>query len=144
MEDMESNEITSAIVNFANKYGLGHSAEFKLLYNSITSSPKRERYLGIMGVFGRDIRDNKVMVQTFAGRLLLKISPKPIESCEEAIFRLLPYWDVSAEEVIFYLREKFGKPEVIKSAKSLQNGQVSERNKALLDSVIYWLGCRER
>jgi hypothetical protein len=123
---------------------LGKNREFKHLYNAITSSPKKERYFGLMGVFNLDIREKRIQIQTFTGRLLLKVKPKPAESCEAALFRLLPFWDVSAEEVIFYIREQFGKEEVTKAVINLKNGQLTEREIAQLDSVIYWLGCRER
>lgn len=141
---MESLELTSAIVEFAKKYGLGKNREFKHLYNAITSSPQKERYFGLMGVFNIETYEDRLLVQTFTGRLLLKIKPKPAESCEAALFRLLPSWDVSAEEVIFYIREQFGKAEVTKAVLNLKNKQLSEPEIAQLNSVIYWLGCRER
>ena len=141
---MKESEIATAVVEFASEYGLGKTPEFKHLYNSITSSARRERYFGLMRVFSFDIREQRTLIQTFAGRLLLKIKPKPFESCEEALFRLLPHWDVSAEEVIYYLREQFGKPTVLSAVANLKLGKLSERELAQLETVVYWLGGNER
>ena len=141
---MESSELTKTIADFALKHGLGKNREFKYLYNLITSSSRRDRYFGLMGVFELDIHRNNLLVQTFAGRLLLKIKPKPFESCEEALFRLLPNWNVSAEEVIFYLSEQFSKDVVILAVNSLKKGHLSESDTASLKSILFWLGCNER
>lgn len=143
-EVMNSAEITKATIEFAIKYGLGKSPEFKYLYNAITSSPKRERYKGLMGVFAVEMREERLKVQTFTGRILLKINPKPSERCEEAVFRLLPNWDISAEEVVFYLRQQFGKENMLTAINNLKTGQLSELDLAQLETMVHWLGCCER
>ena len=141
---MNSAEITEATIEFAVKNGLGKSPELKHLYNAITSSPKQERYKGLMGVFAVQMREDRLKVQTFTGRLLLKINPKATEHCEEAIFRLLPHWDVSAEEVVFYLRQQFGKENMLNAINNLRAGQLSDLDVAQLETVVHWLGCCER
>ena len=141
---MNSAEITKATIEFAVKHGLGKRPELKHLYNAITSSPKHERYKGLMGVFAVQMREDRLKVQTFTGRLLLKINPKATERCEEAIFRLLPHWDVSAEEVVFYLRKQFGKENMLTAINNLRAGQLSDLDFAQLDTVVHWLGCCER
>src|ERR1051325_8929523 len=43
-----------------------------------------------------------------AAWLLYKLKPPCVISCREAVTSLLPHWDVSIEEVVFYLAEQFG------------------------------------
>ena len=141
---MNSAEITKATIEFALKYGLGKSPELKYLYNALTSSPKHERYKGLMGVFAVQMREDRLKVQTFTGRLLLNINPKATERCEDAVFRLLPYWDVSAEEVVFYLKKQFGKENMLTAINNLRAGQLSDLDFAKLDTLVHWLDCCER
>lgn len=140
---MNSDEITKAVIEFAKIYGLGKNREYKSLHSAICSASKYDRYFGLMGVFKCEMRDKRTLIQTFAGRMLLKITPKAMESCESAIFSLLTYWDVSAEEVIFYLSDQHGKDRLLSVVASMRKGNLPVRDLAVLKTIGYWLGKNE-
>ena len=140
---MASEDITKAVIEFAKTHKLGKSSKYKKLHSDICNASKKDRYFGLMGVFKYDHREQRTLVQTFAGRMLLKMTPKAMESCEKAIFSLLPYWDVSAEEVIFYLKDQFGRQKVLLVVTTLKSGSLPERDIALLNTIEYWLGGNE-
>jgi hypothetical protein len=82
---MNSDEITKAVIEFAKTYGLRKNCEYKSFHAAVCSASKYDRYFGLMGVFKCEIRDKRTQIQTFAGRMLLRITPKAMESCESAI-----------------------------------------------------------
>ncbi|TAA48115.1 hypothetical protein [Corallincola spongiicola] len=137
---MTSDEITEAVVQHAERYGVAKTPEYRKLHANVCSSPKKERYFGLMGVFKRDLKTDKLRAQTLAGRMLQKITPRPMESCEASIFRLLENWDVSAEEVIFYLRQQHGTENVLCAIDTIREGQLTELDIATLESMKFWCG----
>lgn len=140
---MNSDEITKAVIEFAKIYGLGKNREYNSLHAAICSASKYDRYFGLMGVFKCEMRDERLLIQTFAGRVLLKVMPKAMESCESAIFSLLKYWDVSAEEVIYYLKVQHGKERLLSIVSCMRKGNLPERDLAVLKTIDYWLGKNE-
>jgi hypothetical protein len=73
-----------------------------------------------------------------AAWLLYKLRPQCLISCREAITALLPEWDVSIEEVVFYIAEQFGVPTVLSTIEELRAQGIDPTNR--LDTVRYWVG----
>jgi len=74
-----------------------------------------------------------------ASWLLYKINPPCLISCREAILALLPEWDVSIQEVVFYIAEQFGIPAVMTTIEELGREDVDPTER--LGTVRYWVKC---
>jgi hypothetical protein len=47
---------------------------------------------------------------------------------------------VSAEEVIYYLRDQHGREKLLSVVASMRSGNLLERELAVLKTIDYWLG----
>jgi hypothetical protein len=74
-----------------------------------------------------------------AALLLHQLSPHCPITCEEAIRALLPEWDVSIEQVPFYLAARFGPARVLQAIASLGPAVTDKSQRVNLDTVSYWV-----
>ena len=75
-----------------------------------------------------------------AAKLLRELSPACPLSCEDAIRALLSDWDVSIEEVPFYIVARFGVPRVRQAIDRLASELAGGSEKRQLQTVAYWVG----
>ena|GEM_PF-612311 len=95
---------------------------------------------GLLAVFFDDTRgEKKFKDQTMAGGLLIKLKPKYERNLREDILRSLDNWNVSVEELPWYLAEKVGRDEVIREVESIAETCLSEVARNRLDTYLYWL-----
>ncbi len=78
-----------------------------------------------------------------AACLLRELSPHCPLACEEAIRAMLLTWDVSLEEVPFYLAARFEPGHVRDIARKLMQEFPSEPEKGSLRSIAYWMDMYE-
>lgn len=138
-DELQIQELTDEIIAYVRKHGLGHNQAYKFLHAKVCNVPMRVRYFALLGVFSRKLKNDNLKAQTLAGRMLLKITPKVMETCEEAVFRLLGNWDVSAKEVIYYLREQFGTENLLATIASLKNTSFQKDDNSRLETMEYWV-----
>jgi len=74
-----------------------------------------------------------------AAILLEKLSPECPISCEDAVSALLPEWDVSIEQVAFYLAARFGPARVYQAIASLEREVTDESRGGNLEAISYWV-----
>lgn len=137
--ELQIQKLTDEIIAYVRKYGFGKNQAYKSLHAEVCSVTKRVRYFALMGVFSRNLKNDNLKAQTMAGRMLLKITPKVMEKCEEAVFRLLGNWDVSAEEVIYYLREQFGAENLLATIALMKNTSLQKNDMIRLETMEYWV-----
>jgi len=75
-----------------------------------------------------------------AATLLYRLNPSCPMSCSDAVACLLPDWDISIEEVPWYLVAQFGRASVIAAAEDLSEGCTSNLERTQLTTVVYWAG----
>jgi hypothetical protein len=78
-----------------------------------------------------------------AALLLHQIKPACPVPCREALRGLLGNWDVSIEEVPWYLRDVFGRQRVQDAIAGLLREPLSDAEVRRLQTVEYWLGVTE-
>ena len=78
-----------------------------------------------------------------AALLLYQIKPACPVACKEAMRGLFGNWDVSIEEVPWYLRDVFGRHRMLEVIKELLDESLSERQVKCLRTIGYWLGVPE-
>ena len=76
-----------------------------------------------------------------AALLLWRVNPKCPISCQEALMEMLDEWDISIEEVPFYLARQFGISTVRATTEELLTTIAAERQRINLETILYWLGC---
>ena len=74
-----------------------------------------------------------------AAILLNRLSPACPVSCEDAVRALLPEWDISIEQVPFYLAARFGPARVYEAIAALESEVTDKNQKVNLDTVSYWV-----
>ena len=74
-----------------------------------------------------------------ASELLRQLSPACPLSCEDAVRALLSEWDVSIEEVPFYIAARFGVARVRQAIESLSSEVEGHDEKQRLKTVAYWI-----
>ncbi len=75
----------------------------------------------------------------FAAYSLNELNPKCNMGVKEAVSALLKEWDVSIEEVVFYLRRQFGKDLLLNTIATLKEDSPSKEELTRLKAIKYWL-----
>src|SRR5262245_18786440 len=78
-----------------------------------------------------------------AALLLYEIKPACPIPCKEAVRGLLGNWDVSIEEVPWYLRHVFGRHRALEVVQEMLREPLSDQQKSRLRIIGYWLGVPE-
>jgi hypothetical protein len=78
-----------------------------------------------------------------AALLLHEIKPACPISCKEALRGLFGNWDVSIEEVPWYLRDVFGRQRVLEVVQEMLHEPLTDQQKSRLRTIGYWLGVPE-
>ena len=76
----------------------------------------------------------------FAGCALETLNPPCSLTVDEAVERLMPEWDISLEEVVFYLAKQFGVAAVVEAAERRQSPSLAHEEAVRLRTVRYWAG----
>ena len=93
-------------------------------------------------VFSLSIEQQSIDATVYdAARLLYEAAPNSTLSCELAIQAMLPTWDISIEEVPWYLRNHFGIHDVREAISNIRKRILSNREIRVLETIEYWLGC---
>jgi hypothetical protein len=79
-----------------------------------------------------------------AALLLRRLNPSCPIPCQQAIQAMLTDWDVSIEEVPFYLAAQFGTDQTKAAVAELRSENTESTQSKLLDAVEYWLDCYEK
>lgn len=79
-----------------------------------------------------------------AALLLHQANPPCPMSCREAIQEMLVDWDISIEEVPYYLAEQFGVAAVRDTVAEIRKTIIDKNQATRLDTIEYWLGYHER
>jgi len=108
------------------------------LVSSISESDDPERFTVI---FGHAVEEQAIGVAVYdAARLLHEANPSCPIPCELAVESMLPNWDVSIQEVPWYLKRQFGADGVKEAVKNVRKHVSSDGERSTLDSILYWVG----
>ncbi len=129
-------EIAARITAAADNYSPSNPQQLKQLHTALCRAEPREVYFGIMAVF----LTPRFGPQEVAGRLLIGIKPRPREPLEEIIRDVLGTWDLSVEQLPWYLAEKFGGSEVLNTLAALEGeGTRTEQELVAIGTFRFWL-----
>jgi hypothetical protein len=72
--------------------------------------------------------------------VLHALNPPCPFSVDDAVAALLPSWDISIEEVPWYLVKQFGREPVIESVERLRARETDQTALTRLKTIKYWVG----
>lgn len=103
--------------------------------------PAAQRAEALLGVFADESRSETAFGdQEVAGQLLVAVRPECARSLDEVLRSTASTWNVSVEELPFYLRDVFGRDEVVEAATRLASDYPAESREArALGTVRWWL-----
>ncbi len=93
----------------------------------------------LLSVF-EDESPERFAAQEVAGGILWLLRPPYDRDISSDLNRLLPNWDVSVEELPWYLAEAAGIDAVRTAAKARLVAELSDDTKKRLETVLFWLG----
>jgi hypothetical protein len=79
-----------------------------------------------------------------AAKLLRELSPACPLSCEDAIKALFPEWDISIEEVPFYIASRFGVARVRQAIERLDRDAAADLDRRIFQTLAYWMDMYEQ
>ncbi|MEL6898285.1 MAG: hypothetical protein AAFP90_19480 [Planctomycetota bacterium] len=99
--------------------------------------PRSKRFAALLHLF---TDSNNYGDQQTAGRLLLDLKPTCSHSLPDVLDGIAPNWNVSVEELVYYLSDMFGPALVVDTALELASKYDGDdrRNRAL-GTVAWWL-----
>ena len=99
--------------------------------------PRSKRVGALLHIF---IESNNYGDQQTAGRLLLDLKPTCPHSLAEILDAIAPNWNVSVEELAYYLSDMFGPALVVDTALELASKyDDDDRRSRALGTVAWWL-----
>ena len=107
--------------------------------------PANQRGEALLGVFADQSRiETAYQDQETAGNLLLSLLPETLQSLEDILKSAAGNWNLSVEQLPFYLRTVFGKEAVTEAAERLSHQYSPESREAgALLTVCWWLKGRK-
>ena len=107
---MDRQAIIEKIKSSADRYGSSNKQQKKQLFSWLKNASERELFFGLFSFFcDPGLQDNQYERQQLAGTILFSMKPDCPLKLDGAIYATPTHWDLSVEELPWYLCEKFGK-----------------------------------
>lgn len=110
---------------------------YRSLRDAARAMPPGELFAGLFPVAAGRQEDGPAY---FAARLLWELNPPCPLSREEAVRAMLAGWDISIEEVPFYLVRQFGEAELGTAVRQVEAETVEHQAMVRLGTIRYWAG----
>jgi len=135
MQDRQT--IVERIRDSADRHGPFNHQQLKQLLLVCRKSTDPELFFGLFSFFfDTSLQDNSFERQQLAGTILLKLSPACPLGLDGVVYAVPHYWDLSVEELPWYLCNIFGKEVVQHFLEELipdvQNDQLQRSFKTML------------
>jgi hypothetical protein len=138
--------IASLVAGSAERYGGDSPRELEGLVQVLSSAQPLEVFWGLYQNFtAQPAGSRRYPQQALAGGVLLRLRPAcPLPACE-AIRNILGGWEVSVEELPWYLALALGEDAVWRAMSQLEAEPLDDRQRLALHTFRYWLlpGWRE-
>jgi len=123
----------------ADRYGSSNKQQREQLVSSLQKASERELFFGLFSFFyDPELQNNPYERQQLAGTILFAIKPDCPLKLEGAVYAIPAYWDLSVEELPWYLCEKFGQKEVQSFLESLLPDVEEGDIKNSFKTMLFW------
>ena len=139
---MKRNEILTAVLQSADRFGADNPQQLALLRSRLSRCAPAEVFAGLFAVFIENApKELRFQRQQLAGRLLDTAEPTKEFDLLECIRACLPSYDLSVEQLPQYFSRVLGKQATIDALASAQaNEDLSEAEVAAARTMRWWLG----
>lgn len=139
MKDSSENwlaaDITAEVRRTASVFGSRNRQEFRRLHDMVSRAAPQQVFFGLMNVF----LEKEFEAQQLSGRLLMGLQPKLQQPLDQIIRPVLESWNVSVEELPFYLARKAGMTQLLATLSSLESEPLSDSGTQAVKTFRYWL-----
>lgn len=135
---MNRQDVYRKVTTIADKYGSRNSQQLKQLEFILRKIDDNELFHGCYPIFCEH-HDNFVARQELAGVMLHRIMPKADFELEQVIRSCLPTYELSVEELPWYLSDLFDLAEINAIIDKISVGRLDERENKALETLKYWL-----
>lgn len=132
-------EITERIKAAAARYGSGNPQQIQQFLWALERADPDETCRGLLGVF----QENDFECQQFAGLLLARLQPPCKDDLQRIVYSVLATWNLSVEELPFYLARAFGRPALLDALHDMERETRSETEQRAIATFRFWLGRSE-
>lgn len=136
---MDRQEVFELVATYADQFGPTNRPERKDIEKQLKSVEHSELFEGLFSLFLLENSPYSYIRQQNAGVILYKLKPKVHFDLKQRIKMCLATWDLSVEELPYYMAEKCGSSRVLQVIDELRSEELSEREKVALDTFVYWL-----
>jgi hypothetical protein len=131
--------IIEKIADAADRFGANNPQQLKQLSFACEKSQDRELFFGLFSFFyDPSLQDNSIARQQLAGAILFSLSPSCPLELDGFIYALPKYWDLSIEEIPWYLCKVFGKQKVTAFLEDLIPDVEDEKLIQSFKTLLYW------
>ena len=133
-------QITREILERADRFGSRNPQELKLLRKALGSSDPQTLFDALFAAIVDESDPLKAAErQQLAGRLLLMLEPPCPHPAKNVIRLLITTWDVSVEEIPWYLSNVLGKDMVLDAVSELLREPLNDVERKKVETVRYWV-----
>jgi|SRR6185312_846004 len=132
--------IASLVAGSAERYGGDSARELGDLAHVLGTAEPLELFWGLYQSFtAQPVESHRYQQQALAGSLLLRLRPSCPLPAREAIRNVLGGWEVSVEELPWYLALACGEDAVWNAMAELEAEPLDDRKRLVLHTFRYWL-----
>lgn len=132
--------IASLVAGSAERYGGDSARELGDLAHLLGTAEPLELFWGLYPSFTtQNVESRRYQQQALAGSLLLRLRPPCPLPAVDAIRNVLGGWEVSVEELPWYLALACGEDAVWKAMTELEAEPLDDRKRLVLHTFRYWL-----
>ncbi|MFY9826802.1 MAG: hypothetical protein WAM82_35940 [Thermoanaerobaculia bacterium] len=132
--------IASLVLGSAERYGGDSARELEDLVHVLKNAEPLELFWGLYQNFTtQPVESHRYQQQALAGGILLRLRPPcPLPACE-AVRNVLGGWEVSVEELPWYLALACGEDAIWDAMTQLEAEPLDDRKRLVLHTFRYWL-----
>ena len=136
---MDRQTIIEKIRDSADRYGASNPQQIKQIISSFGNAAERELFFGLFSFFyDPSLQENSCQRQQLAGTILFEISPPCPLEMDGAIYAVPKYWDLSVEELPWYLCNIFDKTRVCEFLEELLPSVEEGEVKRSFKTMLFW------
>jgi hypothetical protein len=136
---LDRKSIASLVNGGADRYGGDSPSQFDDFAAILERSDREEMFWGLYSAFTVPRTETRHSRQELAGSLLLRLRPPCPLSPQEVICTALSGWEVSVEELPWYLALVCGEEAVWEAIQALDAEPLDDRQRHVLHTFRYWL-----
>ena len=132
----DSQEIFEKVIISSEKFGYRNPQQANQLFFTLSKCNQQAVLEALFRIFYSEAY--YFTAQELAGRLLLDIKPKGLVSLKEILYPCLETYNLSVEELPYYIVDVYGYEEFETVLKNLESTKLSERQIRSINTMLWW------